>query len=89
MQEITSNYWRYFIQSGSAKMISACGRATSALLVAASVKIRSHYSRLAEHLNQHVPHEDDRRFSQPVESNDGIFMTTPANKEIKIHEAQI
>lgn len=51
-----------FIQSGSAKMICACGRVTSTLLVAAWVKIRSHYSRLAEHLNQHVLHEDDRHF---------------------------
>jgi hypothetical protein len=53
------------------------------------VKIRSHYSRLAEHLNQHVLHEDGRHFSQPVESNCGIFMTTPANQEIKLHEAEI
>ena len=78
-----------FIQSGSAKMICACGRVTSTLLVAAWVEIRSHYSRLAEYLNLHVLHEDDRHFSQPVESNDGIFMTTPANKEIKFHEAEI
>jgi hypothetical protein len=53
------------------------------------VKIRSHYSRLAEHLNQHVLHEDGRHSSQPLESHDGIFMTTPANKEIKFHEAEI